>query len=86
MEIPNRFYKYQPYSSYALEGLIMKTIWVSNPDAFNDPFDSKFYVDFRLYDRRIKRFLTQAEQINGRGVLLSILPVWLTIFCEKRRF
>jgi len=41
MKTPMRLYKYQAYSSFALEALIQKKIWVSNPTDFNDPFDCR---------------------------------------------
>ena len=36
---PQRLYKYQPFTTYALENLKGRQIWFSAPAAFNDPFD-----------------------------------------------
>jgi hypothetical protein len=45
MTIPPKLYKYQRYSAYALESLIKKEIWVSDPAAFNDPFDCRVRLE-----------------------------------------
>ena len=46
MEYPEviHLYKYYAYNENSLSVLINKEIWVSNPESFNDPFDSKIYI------------------------------------------
>lgn len=36
---PQRLYKYQPFTTHALENIKNRQIWFSAPVAFNDPFD-----------------------------------------------
>lgn len=45
MAIPPKLYKYQSYSGHALESLIRRMIWISNPEDFNDPFDCQVRIE-----------------------------------------
>ena len=45
METPAKLYKYQSYSSYALEALVQSKIWISKPSDYNDPFDCKINLE-----------------------------------------
>lgn len=58
MSIPSRLYKYHAYSSYALESMVQKKIWVSKPAQFNDPFDCKLRV-------KDAQTLQQFEDLNS---------------------
>jgi hypothetical protein len=39
MSNPTHLYKYQRLTAYSLASLLNDTVWLSNPTAFNDPFD-----------------------------------------------
>jgi hypothetical protein len=39
VQVPTHLYKYQPYSTKALENLKSRQIWFSAPAHFNDPYD-----------------------------------------------
>jgi hypothetical protein len=45
MGAPAKLYKYQSYSSYALESLVQRQIWISKPSDYNDPFDCKINLE-----------------------------------------
>lgn len=65
MEIPDRLYKYQPYSSYAFESLVQQKLWISNPDDFNDPFDSKVRIPEITSVDKIYDTIIAAYKRNG---------------------
>lgn len=81
MEIPDRLYKYQPYSSYALESLINKKIWISDPTRFNDPFDCKVRIPDELEVADInsildahKRRVEAIRDPEGQQLFRALVP------------
>lgn len=74
MVIPDRLYKYQSYSSYALEGIIRGRIWVSNPAAFNDPYDGKFSIDLNYTIEELKDLLPKLNKLNAEALAYPYSP------------
>ncbi len=45
-------YKYHKANDYLLEIIKRNSLWCSNPNDFNDPFDMRFLIDYKsLYDQ-----------------------------------
>ncbi len=42
--LPKRIYKYRRDCSYAVQNLEENTVWMANPDTYNDPYDCSFKV------------------------------------------
>lgn len=42
--LPERLYKYQPFTTLSLANLKSRSIWFSRPTSFNDPFDCSISV------------------------------------------
>ena len=77
-----RLYKYYRYSKRLLEILATKSLWLSKPSQFNDPFDGKFYIppstsereteeDIKALLERVPKYrdtkLTESEKANWQG-------------------
>jgi len=45
MSTPSHLYKYQRVSQYSLQSLADRTVWLSSPASFNDPFDCAINLD-----------------------------------------
>ena len=62
MESPNFLYKYQTLTAYSLASLINKTVWLSKPSAFNDPFDCAITLDRRKLKESILHATSSATE------------------------
>jgi len=64
--LPERLYKYQPFTTRALENLKNRQIWFSAPIAFNDPFDcGTVAYDVEMTETEIQR-LQEAMKKDAR--------------------
>jgi hypothetical protein len=74
MEIPSNLYKYQPYSSYALEGLVKGAIWVSDPNTFNDPFDGKYNENLNITPEQVRQYSPTINKLLTEAVSYPLSP------------
>jgi hypothetical protein len=59
-DIPNFLYRYQALNAHSLASLVNNTIWLSNPDSFNDPFDCAITLDRKKYEESIAHVVSVA--------------------------
>ena len=56
-KLPDRLYKYQPFTTQSLANLKRRQIWFSKPAAFNDPFDCAIdVVQPKLSDEDLRKW------------------------------
>lgn len=72
MSSPDHLYKYQSLSAYSLAGLVNGSIWLSEPSAFNDPFDCAITLDRQRMDESIQHAIEVALEGTGRNDLDGI--------------
>lgn len=66
--IPPLLYKYRQFAPRHLEALEKDVQWMSSPDKFNDPYDSRVYFDvdrFIMEDQSVKDFIKAAEELQA---------------------
>lgn len=63
--LPNTLYKFYAPTSYNILDIRSKRLWMSHPNSFNDPFDSKIGCDSLEYEkRRLLEFIKQTGCVD----------------------
>jgi len=70
--IPHMLYKYHSYNTQVVETLARKSIWVSAPNTFNDPFDCHLRVSTDGVSRdQLQELLDAINRRNNRNNTIS---------------
>lgn len=94
MSLPHRLYKYEPFSSQALENLKNHTLYFASPSGFNDPYDCAVSPSVKEPSdddvQRVRSYYlskddlpvevrTQFEQLDDAGLKLLLLRQGQTV-------
>lgn len=60
--MPTSLYKYQALSAYSLASLVNKTVWLSKPSTFNDPFDCAVTLDRKKFKESLEHVIARVAQ------------------------
>jgi len=69
----NRYlFKYLTYSNNLTTLLINNTLWFSDPNSFNDPFDCRYSIDSDPLDREIIKFYYAKDNANIQDIPFEV--------------
>lgn len=53
--IPERVYRYRKINEFLFDELRNSYVWLTNPNKYNDPFDSAHYIDFAKISKNVMK-------------------------------
>ncbi|MDY1046982.1 DUF2971 domain-containing protein [Pseudomonas coleopterorum] len=65
MSIPPFLYKYQSVTEYSLKSLVERTVWMSSPASFNDPFDCAINLDRKKLEESVAHAVSLLTKNDG---------------------